>query len=106
MLGRVRSFFTAQQIEHLIRGSHARGHEVASTRWIAQVAHAHSATPELVFVSRSDATPRRADLLALLAGSVQHLVIRKREVRAIGNEQPLLELDAALRQTVELGKER
>ena len=80
-----RSPAPAQHSQHLVRRVDARAHELLGAGEVAQIADAHAAPAVFVFVGRANAPSRRPDLFAFLAGAIQQLVIRQREVSAIGD---------------------
>src|SRR5439155_8014078 len=76
-----------EQLEHLIRGFHADADLLLRAREIAQIADPQASAPVLVFISRPDAPPCRPDLVFLLTGAIEELVIGEREMRALGDVQ-------------------
>ncbi len=72
-----------EQLEHLICRLHADADLLLRAREIAQIADPHAAAPVLVFIRRADAPPCRPDLVFLLTGAVEQLVIGEREMRAL-----------------------
>ena len=95
----------SQQSEHLIRRLHPDADRLLRARQIAEIADAHPAAPVLVFVGGTNAAAGRADLVFLFPGAIEQLVIRQREVRAVGNVQLVLGTDAPRRQRIELGEQ-
>ena len=80
--------------------------ELAEALRIAERAERDATTRDLVLVAGTDAALGRANrVLALLAESVDEHVVRKDHVRAVGDEQAPVELDAAALELVELGHE-
>src|SRR6267142_1303576 len=84
-----------QQLQHLVRGLRSRPYQLLGVTEIAEVSDPDATAPVFVLIGRPDATPRRADLFLSLAGAVEELVIRQRQVGAVGNVQLLLRADAA-----------
>ena len=95
----------SQQSEHLIRRLHTDADRLLRARQIAEIADAHPAAPVLVFVGGTNAAAGRADVVFLFPGAIEQLVIRQREVRAVGNVQLVLGADAPRRQRIELGEQ-
>src|SRR5438445_6036413 len=95
----------AEHSEHLVRRVDASADELLGVAEVAQITDADAAPAVLVLVGRANTPPRRADLLPFLAGAIQQLVIRQRQVSAIGNVQLVLGANAPLLQGVELCKQ-
>ena len=84
-------------------------HGLGKRRRVRQVADADAAPRDLVLVRRPDAARRRADAALAaprLAQQIELAVVRQNEMRLVADEQPVADVDAGLRQLVDLGKER
>ncbi len=72
---------------------------------MAKIGHSDSAAAVLVLVGRADSAAGGPDVLTLLAGRVEQLVVRQHEMRAVGHEHAAGGVDPALRELVELAEE-
>src|SRR5690242_1451318 len=80
---RIRPIGGPQHAEYLVRAGDPLFDELLGALQIPEVAHTNAAAPVLVLVRGTDAPPRGPDLLLLLTGPVEQLVIGKREMRAV-----------------------
>src|SRR2546423_14916393 len=96
----------AEGREELVRGLHARAHQLLRPAKVSQVTPPDAPASELVLRGAPDAAAGRADLLPGFAGPVEQLVERERQVRAVRNVELVLGPDAPLTEGVELGEER
>ncbi len=71
-----------------------------------EIADPYAAAAVLVLVGRADPPAGGPDVLALLAGLVEQLVIGHHQVGAIGDEEAARRRDPACHRAVELGEER
>src|SRR5262245_57320451 len=106
MLRRISTLRGAEQTENVVRGGDAGRDQLARAREVAQVSHTDPTPAVLVLVRGTDTPPRRPDFLLLLVGAIEQLVTRQREMRAIRDVDFLIELDATLRELIELCEER
>ena len=84
-------------------------HGLGEGRRVRQIAHPDAAPRDLVFVGRPDAARRRADAAFAaprLAQQVELAVVRQDEMRLVADDQPIADVDAGLRQLVDLREER
>src|SRR3989454_2980046 len=101
VLARVGALVRAEQLEEFVRRPHPGADELLGAVQVTQVADPHPAPAVLVFVGGPDAAPGRADLLALLAGAVEQLVVREGQMGAVRDVELVLGTNAARRQRVD-----
>ncbi len=91
--------------EQRVRPLDAGCQQHVEVRGAAQIGDADAATADLVLVRRTDAAPGGADLLLLLAGLVEELVVRHHQVGPLGDEEAAGQRDSLGGERVDLGEE-
>lgn len=89
----------------MVGALHLCRQQLGGLRQVAEVPDAEPAAPHLVLVAGADAAPGGADVLAPLAGHVEHLVQREHQVGAVRHEQAPVGDRTTLREAVQFREE-
>ena len=98
-------FGRAHHLQQPVGPLHPVAQQRAGALQMPEVGDPDAAAAVLVLVRRADAPPGGAELLALLAGGVEQLVIGQDQMGAVGDEDPALGVDAPLGELVQLAEE-
>ena len=96
----------AEQRQELVCRGQAGAHQLRGALHVAEITDADAAPAVFVLVGRADPPAGGADLLALLPGPIEQLMVRQGEVRAVRHVELVVAPDPALGQGVELLEER
>ena len=96
-------------LDHPVARAHVLAHFVGQRLGIDEVADPNAPAADLVLVGRTNATRGRANLAFAAARLAQHVelaVVRQDQVRLVADQQPVADVDAELRQLLDLLEQR